>query len=762
MMSIIAGFIQSFASGVLGGGKWIYDVSGTYLPGVKLGITLFIILLYLCDALRKRRFFSPVAWLIWAIGCAYIGQIYLRENCLRVGSCLYLASAVFGFCYCALVRGEYGLSEVIVGKKTTVILVICVLLCAIFARFYRFADFPYTINNDEALASKYALNTMRGEELRGWWAGQSQFFNAALYGEGIFFKIFGASVGTARATSAVVGVLGIIAFFLMVDILFKRAVALIAAFSLAVCFFSFGFDRIALPVNWGTVFACLGIYLLLLAEKKGQFLGLFSGLVLGEGLRTYDVYKAALVVVTIFIIYRLVSERGYLQKNWLALLLVIGGFLAVTWNLLAEHAHYATGRSAEFLREQGQSSLFSLPYMGFMLKNFKALVIMMFSEMRYSIFLLRPGPILNDFLVPLFCLGFVCAIYSWKKYNYFLVLAWVIIGPIGGIISLMDIRRVIIFLPAIHLCVALGAFLLLRTILHSLGLRGSVAFIVLFAVMASAIFMVNTYIYFNKAWGWTGAGSRELGEYVKSQTGKRFIYLLGLGDEPTVYFFTYDKRKGENPRNYYEYVDVKDIRKDEIYQYIFSPPPQDIVFVCGQSRENNMLWDSIEKEMPCAKVERKQHILACSIDEQDLERDRGAWATYYSASPEDEQRGAVYAYRDTYMVKALTTEFDPEQYPPPVGYPFQMEMESYFYVPRDGQYRFEIRGGRDTEVSVDGVQLTTAFSQGCFLKSGAHKIKIVHLQEDAGKFSVMMRMGGKIEPLYLWGDILPRLFGQPG
>ena len=745
MIDSILGVSQSVPLYVEGAGKWIYDLCAAHATIIKFGVIFLVVAICLCAFFRARRFYGALVWIILAIGCAYLGQIYLREDSLVAGKLLYGAAAILMFIYCAIVKGDYGLSEIAIGRRATIALMVLIILCASFFRFYRLSNFPDGIINDEALSLNGGVHAMRGEDL-----GPVSLYPVHLYSEAFFYKLFGVSLVSGRAAMAVTGTLAVIAFFLMADILFSRAVALLAASFLATCYVSSGFDRFACGITQGTLFACLSVYLILLAEKKKSVLcGFLSGAVLGVGLGTFHTFKGVILAFLVFIIYRVIFERGFLRKNWFILVLVIIGFLAVARHQLTPQKEFASYYIRESFIFFGYPQLPFSAHIGILLRNIGLIALMLFLYIadNQAIFLCSGAPMENLFLVPLFFLGCISALYCFRRYNYFLVLAWLILAPIGGILFWPVEYRVIVFLPAVYILAALGAFLLLKAIISCFRLKGQVFFISSLTVLTVAILAVNVYCYFNKAGIRTGLGDRVMGEYVDSQIGKNYVYIVDIADEGALDILTYESRRGEEPKKYFSFITA-----NEVYERIFNTPPhnQDILFVFGKSERNNKLAADIGKAMPYVKVEQKISVFSCTIHENELAKERGADVSYQAALQET-------APEHWGLARAVSTEFDWGSYPVP--YPFRIEMEGIFYVPRDDTYNFHSIGGGDTEISIDGRQVSLAPAP-CVLKSGAHRIRLMHLQEAPGKFSLTWgRVGKAGEPIYLWGGVLKNLFG---
>jgi len=748
MNEIIAFWEQHFPFLVNAVGKWIIGLCSAHTNAMKIVVISFALLLFIINLIRTRRLEGMMPWLISAFGCAYLAQIYLSEENLTVGIFLYSAAAILMLRYCVLVRGEYGFSEITMSRRATVLLMALIIACALFVRFYRLGTVPNGINNDESLGLRYALNTMRGEKLQGWWADNMRYGVVYLYSYALFFKLFPVSLFSARALSSIFGILGIIAFFLMVKILFTRSVAVVSAAFFALSFCIFGMDRIALGFNHGTFFMCLSFYLLLLAEKKDKLIGLLSGLALGLALWTFDATKGAIAAFIVFVFCRAVFERGYLRKNWFVLVLVIFGFWLATWPLIRGQMIHAKIHMMDtsVFTENAQKIHASSSNMVVWI-NIKLLLRMFFRYMSESYLLQRNGPMLNDFLVPLFFLGFICTLYCWRKYNYFLALVWFFIASIPGLLSWPAVRRILIILPAAYIFVGIGVFLLLKTVIRSLGFRGSRAFIIILTAMIILIFAVNTYIYFNQARIMTDAAARDLGEYVSKCIGKRYVYLVDILCASDVYFLTYESRGGENPDNHYRFI-----KREEVSPLIFNEPPKDmdIMFIMGYTKEESERLAEMKKAMPYAQIEKFQYFSAFILNKNDLLKERGVDGVYKTAV-----NGIIFP--QWAIGKILATEFDWEAYP--LHYPFQIELEGLFYVPKDGEYSFKAVGDGNTELSIDKnrISISPAF---CVFKSGVHRIGVTHLQNRPGKFSITWGSKEKPEePIYLWHGVIDKLKG---
>ncbi|MEJ2745527.1 MAG: glycosyltransferase family 39 protein, partial [bacterium] len=532
----------------------------------------------------------------------------------------------------------------------------------------------------------------------------------------------------------------------MADKLFSRTVALLAASFLATSYCSAGLDRIVVGLNQGILFACLFIYLLLLAEEKGSILlGLLSGCCLGVGLGAYEPFKSAMAAFFIFIIYRIVFERGYIRKNWAVLAMLVIGFLAIASSLLPRHREYGMQHGV------GQMVFFGNRHHGLnmdsinmFLTDIRLFLRMIFLRMSESIFLINSGPMLNDFLVPLFFLGFVCTLYRWRNYACFLVLAWFVFAPMAGILTWPCTRRLTIFFPAVAIMAAIGAFLLIKTMLSSLRLKGGVFFVGVMMIVVLCLFTVDTYVYFNKAINRTFEHHKEASDYAVRQIGGSYIYFVDLAECANVMnVMTYERRGGEEPSKFYSFIKDRDI-----YSKIFNTPPHDMVFVVWKHKTKTL--SDIVDRIPFARVEEGKHMSRTKLRGSKFLEERGAEVLYELVSDEDLPMQRVAA-------KTLATEFDWEDQP--LRYPFRMALEGYFYVPEDGKYDFKAIGDGETEVCIDGDQINMSLSRDCDLKRGSHSIRVEHLQNAPGKFSLVWgKRGVPPGPIYLWGGLFQDMF----
>ncbi|MEJ2746182.1 MAG: hypothetical protein P8123_10940 [bacterium] len=276
-------------------------------------------------------------------------------------------------------------------------------------------------------------------------------------------------------------------------------------------------------------------------------------------------------------------------------------------------------------------------------------------------------------------------------------------------------------------------------VITGLRLKGNAFFIGSLALLSIVVLSVNVYVYFNKCDICTMFENKEVGDYVNGLIGQKYVYIYDLTDPISTDVLTYEKRRGEDPENYFFNIH----KRDEVYLALFNTPlrDRDVVFVFV-TEEGKKLAQDIDRAMPYVKVEKKESFISCTIPRDNLAWERGAVVSYWTA----QQGVAPSQWR---MARANSTEFDWKDDRMP--YPFRIELEGWFYVPADGVYNFCAIGGGDTEVSIDGRQVPLVPSL-CILTGGAHRFHLRHLQTAPGNFSIRWGRAGVIgPPIYLWG-----------
>ena len=212
------------------------------------------------------------------------------------------------------------------------------MLLAIFLRIYRLNQMPPGIFVDETNAALDALRIMEGRPDSlfgtGWFETPTMyaFYLVAL------FKFLGTTFVALKAASLIPAILTVAAMYPLARLLFGIPTAFAATFILAVSRWHITMSR------WGwnevapLLFMILALYFLLRAvrDKRASDYAL-GGLFLGLGHYTYLASRLTLVLVLLYLLYRLVFERGFLRRQWRGLVIFFVLYLAVISPLLVTY-----------------------------------------------------------------------------------------------------------------------------------------------------------------------------------------------------------------------------------------------------------------------------------------------------------------------------------------------------------------------------------------------------------------------------------------
>ena len=212
------------------------------------------------------------------------------------------------------------------------------MVLAIFLRIYRLNQMPPGIFVDETNAALDALRIMEGRPDSifgtGWFETPTlyAFYLVAL------FKFLGTTFVALKAASLIPAILTVAAMYPLARLLFGIPTAFAATFVLAVSRWHITMSR------WGwnevapLLFMILALYFLLRAvrDKRASDYAL-GGLFLGLSHYTYLSSRLVLLTVLLYLLYRVVFERGFLRRQWRGLIIFFVLYLAVISPLLVTY-----------------------------------------------------------------------------------------------------------------------------------------------------------------------------------------------------------------------------------------------------------------------------------------------------------------------------------------------------------------------------------------------------------------------------------------
>jgi hypothetical protein len=213
------------------------------------------------------------------------------------------------------------------------------LALAIFLRVYRLPQMPPGIFVDETNAALDAIRIIEGRPDSpfgtGWFETPTMY---AFYLVGLF-KVLGTSFVALKTASLLPAILTVAALYPLARLMFGIPTAFAATFLLAVSRWHITMSR------WGwnevapLLFMILALYFVLRAvrDRRASDYAL-GGLFLGLGHYTYLASRLVLLAVALYLLYRLLFERGFARRTWRGLAILLVVYLATFGPLLVTYA----------------------------------------------------------------------------------------------------------------------------------------------------------------------------------------------------------------------------------------------------------------------------------------------------------------------------------------------------------------------------------------------------------------------------------------
>ena len=238
------------------------------------------------------------------------------------------------------------------GQRLLVLLIICI---GLFMRLYQLHEFPAGTWYDEATAGLEAQRILSEPDYRPLYVSGLMGPEHYVYLVSFLFLILPKVTFVVRLATVITGVLSVPAAYLAGSQLFGRGPALALAFLIAVSRWSVNFSRIGMFNILMTLFIFLAIGLLLKALRRGRLTDyLWAGLCLGFGLNTYYAFQLFLAVVSVFVLYLLISNWSLILSQWKGLVVLAMGVLI----FLAPLATFAFTRLDRYLERTRTVSIF--------------------------------------------------------------------------------------------------------------------------------------------------------------------------------------------------------------------------------------------------------------------------------------------------------------------------------------------------------------------------------------------------------------------
>lgn len=456
-------------------------------------------------------------------------------------------------------------------------ILLSIIILAAFLRFFRLSDYP-AFNADEAAIGYNAYSLIRtgNDEHGNPWPIHFQSFND--YKPGLYFylvipfvKFLGLNEWAVRLPGATLGVLTVLAVYLLVNELFKekkiiishQSLAIISGFMLAISPWHIHFSRGGWEVNAATFFITAGVWLFLKGQKNKIFL-LFSALVFVLSLYTYHAARIVvpLLVLGLLLIYRKDLRRnikGYLVSGLIGLII-----LAPLFKNLAGPAGVSraagvglfadTGPLARINEQRGEHTdftSFTAKALHNKLTNYSLAFLENWSDHFWGEFLFLSGDEIQRNKVPetgvlyLFDLIFILVgLYAIAKQprGWGLILLWLVVAPFAAALTFQSPHALRAHNMVIPLIV-IGAFGFgcLIAWLEEKNLKFGI-WILVFAIALSFMRYVHMYwVHMAKEYPFSSQyGVKELVAFIKEKEGDyRKVIVTDRYDQPYILFLFY-------------------------------------------------------------------------------------------------------------------------------------------------------------------------------------------------------------------------------
>jgi DNA-binding beta-propeller fold protein YncE/4-amino-4-deoxy-L-arabinose transferase-like glycosyltransferase len=548
-----------------------------------------------------------------------------------------------------------------------------------------------------------------------------------LYVLGLASKLWGTSALTLRMVTIVVGLMTIPAFYLLARQFFGLEASLVATTLLAVSRWHVIFSRIAFEGILVPLFAVLTFYFLIKGLRSGWPLGFaLAGLALGIGLSTYISFRVVPLIVIVFVLHRLVLQRGRADYRGLliffvATLLVVGP-LGVYFLKNPEDFMFRTQQASVTLDIEREGSYDPL------LNNVKKSLLMFNYQgdprPRHN---LPKAPMLDSWTAILFVLGLGYSVYHWRESKTVLLMAWLFFGFLPGVLSLADSNphslRTIANIPAVYLLVCAfwdRTWEVFTTTFRRTWRWGIIGVSLLLLVVAA---YANYDTYFNKQannqsvyYDFDPAQTR-VGEYIKAM-GNDHLLLVSpvLTNYSSVRFIPYGVPHQDLDLN--RHIPIRD-RVDRDVIYVLELVHASLVPRLRELYPQGVfsgVKDRYDKTMYYTYL----------VPEEEVTAIQGLWGRYYEGTeatgqPALERGDATLSFQWT---------------PPPVDPPFRVEWEGSLYVPRYGTYAFILDSSGSAQLSIDDkllVESKGGLAQATkLLPAGFHAIAVSCVEEEEG------------------------------
>lgn len=428
------------------------------------------------------------------------------------------------------------------SNKITYILLALIIFLSIFLRFWKLDQVPASLNWDEVAAgyNAYTIANWGADEYGNKFPIVFKSFAddkhpIHIYMTAVVVKIFGLSDFATRSSSAMIGVLSVIAiFFLAKELLKNNLTALFASLFFAVSPYSIHFSRGLWENNFAIFFLITGLACFYIGLRKSNFLLPLAFLSFGLSFLSY--HSAKIIVPIVVLIVCLINFK-YLISNkkiliWpIIITLFFAGLIIKEPRILGFARINQTKLASEVSIVDNYKKYFGFNYLFNKGDEGPRASVKTIGQF-YKI----------DLVLSLIGLVFLFTRKKWQI--LLLILIWLLVAPTPGAVSSVEpsaIRGIFTIGPILLLS-AVGASSLIL-IFKNKFIQIALAFVILIFL---AIEVINyTKYYFNiysvkEAIEWQ-YGMKQIVEYLKNNPQYARVYQDKIRQQPYIFYLYYFK-----------------------------------------------------------------------------------------------------------------------------------------------------------------------------------------------------------------------------
>lgn len=436
-------------------------------------------------------------------------------------------------------------------NKLTYFVLAVIAILAGFLRLYKLDQIPASLNWDEVAAgyNAYTIANWGADEYGNKFPIVFTSFGddkhpVHIYLTSIVVKIFGLTDFNIRSTSAIVGVLSVLAIFFLARELFKNNItALFAALFFAVSPYNIHFSRGLWENNFALFFLIAGLAGFYIGLRKSNFLLPLSFAFFGLSFFSYHSAKIVTPIVVLFVCLLNIKE---VFKNKVNLVLAVIATLFFGLLIIAEPKilGFARINQTKFSEEQANKAGGKLNLVFDNYKkhfNYNYLFLAGDQGPRASVKIIGQFYKLDLFLL---IIGFISLVLKKKWHALVVILTWVLVSPIPSSVSSIEpssIRGIFIIAPILLLS-AYGTSNLV-SLFKSDILKTAVSILIITLLGREVINYLN---YYSKVYPVKEAiewqyGMKEMVEYAKNNSKFQKMYIDNIRQQPYIYFLYYQK-----------------------------------------------------------------------------------------------------------------------------------------------------------------------------------------------------------------------------